>query len=221
MYPRMSRRAVRKSTTGAADSALASRDVHYPGWYLVHWHFLPNGYLSRGSVAAYDHVLRRVYYAGQEGRVTRRLARMLSHQYPDGRFLDIGCGPGRLLRALDDAGPAAEIVGADLSPFQLERAAANTRTVLAPTRLVHADATRLPFAPAEFDAAVAGHVLGHLPSAATAQVLAEAHRVVRPGGRLFLFEHGWHKVASGPWQRVASSAIRGTFGRVITLERSA
>jgi ubiquinone/menaquinone biosynthesis C-methylase UbiE len=50
------------------------------------------------------------------------------------------------------------------------------------TRLVRADACRLPFRPATFDAVLIHHVLAHL--ADPARALAEARRVLRPGGRL-------------------------------------
>ena len=49
-------------------------------------------------------------------------------------------------------------------------------------RIVRADATRLPFAAARFDACLSQEALLHI--ADKAAVLREAHRVLAPGGRL-------------------------------------
>ncbi len=198
---------------------MSADSIEYPHWYLVHWHFIPGGYLSRRSIAVYDHLIRRFYSAFQEPRINRKLARMLYRKFPDGRLLEIGCGTGRLLEAIDEAGPAAEIVGVDLSPFQLERADARNRMALSPTRVLHADASHLPFEANTFDAAVASHVIGHVPKAVATEILDETQRVVRPGGLLFLYEHRWHKHPIGSWRQLGSTSVRGTTGRIIVLER--
>jgi SAM-dependent methyltransferase len=83
---------------------------------------------------------------------------------------DIGCGEG----ALSAAAPAswrARIIGIDASPTML--------AACSPPRL-QADARRLPFASAVFDAAVAVNMLYHLDDPVTA--LREAHRVLTAGG---------------------------------------
>ncbi len=219
MYFRFSKRGVKRAIERADAHARSDDGVEYPPYYFVHWHFIPGGYLTRRSAAAYDHTFRRIYYAGQEGRVSRRLARMVMHRFMDGRILEVGCGPGRLIRTIEQAGPAAEIVGVDLSPFLLERAEKMVGATLSPVRFVHADAASLPFADESFDVAVASHVVGHLPADAATEVLSEMYRVVRPGGRLLLFEHRWHRFDLGLWREVSRSPVSRTFGQVITLER--
>jgi SAM-dependent methyltransferase len=81
--------------------------------------------------------------------------------------LDIGCGEGELARHL----PEGTWVGLDSSPAMLARA---------PQPNVVGDAAALPFDDRSFDSAVLLYVLYHL--ADPAQALAEAHRVLRPGG---------------------------------------
>jgi SAM-dependent methyltransferase len=81
--------------------------------------------------------------------------------------LDVGCGEGELARHL----PAGAWVGLDNSAEMLARAPAPT---------VQAEATALPFAEASFGSVALLYVLYHLPDPARA--LAEAHRVLRPGG---------------------------------------
>src|SRR5918996_2000959 len=81
--------------------------------------------------------------------------------------LDIGCGEGELARHLPDGA----WVGLDSSPTMLARA---------PQPHVKGDATALPFADRSFDSAALLYVLYHL--ADPSRALAEAHRVLRPGG---------------------------------------
>jgi SAM-dependent methyltransferase len=81
--------------------------------------------------------------------------------------LDIGCGEGELARHL----PRDAWVGLDSSPTMLARA---------PQPNVVGEATALPFPDASFGAAALLYVLYHL--AEPAQALAEAHRVLTPGG---------------------------------------
>jgi len=93
--------------------------------------------------------------------------------------LDAGCGTGMLLRRLAEAAPGIRLIGVDASPEMLAEA---RREAPDGTTLQQADVRHLPFADASFDAVVIGSVLHYLPDAEAA--LAEAARVLRPGGRL-------------------------------------
>jgi SAM-dependent methyltransferase len=83
--------------------------------------------------------------------------------------LDIGCGQGELARHLPDGA----WIGLDNSSAMLARA---------PSPNLVGDAAALPFPDRSFDSAALLYVLYHLPDPALA--LAEAHRVLRPGGLL-------------------------------------
>jgi demethylmenaquinone methyltransferase/2-methoxy-6-polyprenyl-1,4-benzoquinol methylase len=76
---------------------------------------------------------------------------------------------------------------------------ARDRLAAAPgIRLVHGDARELPFEDASFEAITATHFFGHLPAAEAAAALAEARRLLAPGGQLFVVDHSWHpRVAAG------------------------
>ena len=95
---------------------------------------------------------------------------------PAARTLDLACGEGRLSRLLSQQGH--RVAGLDASPTMLRFAAGHADAQ--PT--VRADATRLPFPDETFDLVVAYmclHDIDDMPRA-----VAEAARVLRPGGRL-------------------------------------
>ncbi|MFH1531241.1 MAG: class I SAM-dependent methyltransferase [Pseudomonadota bacterium] len=95
-----------------------------------------------------------------------------------GRTLDLGCGVGRMLGALEAR--AEHVVGVDLSGESLARARARGFTV------VRADALRLPFRSGSFNAVVSGFgTFAHLPLRDAAREVA---RVLAPGG-IFAFHN--------------------------------
>ncbi|PVZ07759.1 methyltransferase domain-containing protein [Actinomycetospora cinnamomea] len=95
--------------------------------------------------------------------------------------LDLACGQGTHTRRLADAvGPSGLVVGADLSPPMLDRAARAVRADN--TVLVRADAMDPPLRDDTVDAVSCSLCLHLVPDLDTA--LAQIARVLKPGGRL-------------------------------------
>ncbi len=108
---------------------------------------------------------------------------------PLGRVLDIGTGTGRLLEVFSPR--ASALIGVDASREMLALA----RVRLAGLGIGHAslrqgDMYRLPFPDAGFDAVAMQMVLHYAEDPAAA--LAEATRVLRPGGALLLLDLAPH-----------------------------
>ncbi|MBA4180650.1 MAG: hypothetical protein C0506_08700 [Anaerolinea sp.] len=186
MRPSLARRCI----ADASRSPRSNPGIAYPRWYLQHWHFLPEGYLSRRGATGYEAVIRRLYNVTREAHVLRRLAELMRPHKPED-ILELGCGPGRALEALAEEFPRAHLTGADLSPFMLERA--ERRNHATPrVELIHADGSALPWDEPAFDAVVAIHYFGHLPAPARQPALIEAHRNLAPGGHLYVVDHAWH-----------------------------
>jgi 2-polyprenyl-6-hydroxyphenyl methylase/3-demethylubiquinone-9 3-methyltransferase len=111
---------------------------------------------------------------------------------PDSLLLDLACGAGLL--APHVAGRGYRHVGLDLSPTALPQARAHGVTP------VRGNVLRLPFADEVADVVVAGEVLEHV--AEPGVLIAEACRVLRPGGTLVL-----DTIAATWWGRFSSITV--------------
>lgn len=107
------------------------------------------------------------------------------------RILEVGCGTGLLWRENQGCVPDDwDVTLSDLSPGMLRQARDTLCDSGHSFTFAVADAQTLPFADTTFDAAIANHMLYHVPD--RAQALAELRRVLRPGGRLFASTLGLH-----------------------------
>ncbi|HRR42459.1 MAG TPA: class I SAM-dependent methyltransferase [Syntrophales bacterium] len=105
-----------------------------------------------------------------------------------GCILDIGTGPGQLLRAMRRALPDAGLVGVDISPAMVAQARRNIETCGRDPRIEVrlASAEALPFAEGAFDRLVSTGSLHHWKDPIRA--LSEAHRVLKAGGYALIYD---------------------------------
>lgn len=91
--------------------------------------------------------------------------------------LEVGCGTGRLSAEID-ARTESTVVGLDLDPDALRASPYDT--------LVRGDGATLPISSSTCDVAVSIETIEHLPDDGPDRMLTEFHRVLKPGGVLFL-----------------------------------
>jgi SAM-dependent methyltransferase len=148
--------------------------------------------------AIYDPLLKGTEEAGLRDR--RRAVLSAAR----GRTIDIGAGTGANLE-LFPAG--TEVVMAEPDPHMTKRLRQKLAESGSSVELVEAGAEELPFADASFDTAVFTLVLCTVPDARAA--LAEAARVLKPGGQLLFVEHvrseepsvaRWQDRLETPWR---------------------
>lgn len=102
-----------------------------------------------------------------------------------GAWLDIGCGPGWLCIRAAAGHPELDVVGIDTSDTMLALAEVNKRGRLNVT-LRKMDGAHIVYPAGTFDVVTAIQAAHHWRN--PGPILAEAHRVLTPGGRLFLYE---------------------------------
>lgn len=173
---------------------------------------------GRGFSAIYDRGLAATEEAG-----LRRMRRETLAE-AKGRTIDLGAGTGANLGLYP--GAVTELVLAEPDPHMLKKLRARVGEGDGGAEVVAAPAEELPFADASFDTAVFTLVLCTVPDPGAA--LAEAARVLRPGGRLLFVEHvrsddpglaRWQDRLEGPW-RFLADGCRCNRDTVATIDAS-
>ncbi len=121
------------------------------------------------------------------------------------RIALIGIGSGLDLNWLAEHSRPAHLIGLDLTPAMLRRAA--RRQVQCPFALdlIEGDAMALPLANACCDTVLLHLILAVVPH--PARVLAEACRILKPGGRILIFDKFLRAHQRAPLRRAMSPIL--------------
>jgi ubiquinone/menaquinone biosynthesis C-methylase UbiE len=164
--------------------------------------YLPDGPGPQAPSAVWDRVWARDHYSRpslRAKRAKRKIRAVAEGGFfvpPPARVLEIGCGSCavslQLARMLPDC---EKIVACDWSPVALTLALTEIRNAGSNVRLCQSDATRLPFRDNLFDTVIAFGLLEHVVDAAT--IITEIHRVLVPGGTVYLVTSNRHSLVHG------------------------
>jgi ubiquinone/menaquinone biosynthesis C-methylase UbiE len=149
----------------------------------------PGKHGQRVFAGVYDSVMMPAEHAV----LGRRRAALLADL--GGQVIDVGAGTGANLPYFRRA---ARVVAAEPDPAMRRRLAGKLATAHVPVEVTGDPAESLRYADASFDAVVCTLVLCTVADPALA--LAEARRVLRPGGRLVVLEHVRGRGALAAWQ---------------------
>ena len=132
------------------------------------------------TLAEYDGMAEAYRHGTADHDVSQNIAALLDAIEGEAPFaiLDLGCGPGRDLRAFAALGHAA--TGLDGAGELVALARAETDCPV-----LHQDFLALDLPAAHFDGVFANASLFHVPSSQIARVLAELAASLKPGGVLF------------------------------------
>jgi SAM-dependent methyltransferase len=147
----------------------------------------------------YDrHIMPRlIACACATGPIMRQRAKVVPRA--EGRVLELGVGGGLNL-AYYDPSKVTSVIGVDPSAELRARAQAAPRPEGLAVEVCEGTAEAMPFEDASFDSVVCTFTLCSVNTPAAA--LAEARRVLKPGGRFFFCEHGLAPDAGvAKWQR--------------------
>jgi ubiquinone/menaquinone biosynthesis C-methylase UbiE len=141
----------------------------------------------------------------RQGRWRPRLVERALDGAAPVRILDLGCGTGAMALALARAAPSATVIGVDGDPDVLERSRAKAHAEGIELELHEALADRLPIPDANVQCVVSTLMFHHLTLSTKRDALAEARRVLEPGGRLLICDVGR---AGDPVMRAAFFAVQ-------------
>ncbi len=157
------------------------------GWAVTNFE---NNYRKIGTfIDGYQHAARsgipEILESYRLSRVKDAIGEQLSTE-KSGRLLDIGCGNGWFdFRLREHWNYSGEIIGVDISSFQINLFLDQMDARQSPAIFACcANGESLPFASGYFDHVVISEVLEHVAS--PRKVIAEAARVLKPGGRIYI-----------------------------------
>jgi len=102
------------------------------------------------------------------------------------RVLDLGCGDGNSVKYFSKYFPQSEFVGTDVSEASIEEARAK---MVPRASFVPYNGETLPFADDSFDVVFTSMVFHHVNFDLHGGLLTEIYRILKKGGRFYIFEH--------------------------------
>jgi ubiquinone/menaquinone biosynthesis C-methylase UbiE len=148
--------------------------------HLSHVNFLFTGWGSRVYERTMVPLTTRLY--------RRVIEDLVPLQLVEGKVLDVGTGPGMLARGIARRFPQFAVSGIDLSEEMIQVAHEHTKQELLEQR-VHfdvGDVAHLPYPDHSFDVIVSTISMHHWHE--LEQPFRELYRVLRPGGRLWIYD---------------------------------
>jgi ubiquinone/menaquinone biosynthesis C-methylase UbiE len=125
----------------------------------------------------------------REGHFRKAMRERVEEALPrGGSVLDVGCGTGTFAISLAASRPDAEVIGIDGDPEILALARAKRGADAVEWR--EGLAGELPFEDGSFDVVTTSLVLHHLLREQKREAMAEARRVLKPGGGFFIADWG-------------------------------
>src|SRR5947209_19109519 len=148
--------------------------------HLSHLNSLFTGWGSRVYDVVMVKLTRRLYQ--------RVIADLAALRLVEGKVLDVGTGPGTLVRELASRLPGLQVYGIDLSEDMIRLARAHARRELLEERVYFecGDVAHLPYPDHSFDVVVSTISMHHWSE--LEQPLRELYRVLRPGGRVWIYD---------------------------------
>ncbi|KPQ37286.1 MAG: Methyltransferase domain [Phormidesmis priestleyi Ana] len=179
-------------------------DLVYPRYYTTSFHAYDEGNLGWLPASEVDVAARAVHAriwpegddrAGVNGDASLRASyhQVIAQTLPVApeTIVDLGAGVGRSTFTLQDTFVNAQVTGVDLSPYFLAIAQytqSQERQDTPPIQWIHAAAEHTGLPANSVDLVSACLMFHELPTSAAREIIAEAYRLVRPGGHFAIMD---------------------------------
>lgn len=138
------------------------------------------------------------FVIGGREQTLRQMIADLARLQSGETVLDVGCGTGSLTRvARERVGETSRVCGIDPGPQQIARARRQAERAGLSIDFQVGVIEHLAFPDQSFDVVLSSLMMHHLPDDLKRQGLAEIARVLKPGGRLLVFDAN---IPAGPWK---------------------
>jgi len=161
----------------------------FPDYYCKNFHYQTDGYFTMESARRYD-MQYELIFLGVGQKIRRTAATHLHRFLPAGqayRMVEVGAGPGNLGAVMQGLYPEADIVLTDPSVPYLRYAQEKYPHMAireTPTFLENLDFLEA----ARVDVVFSGFLFHELPLSVVPKGMAEAFRVLKPGGYMFILD---------------------------------
>jgi len=167
-------------------------DFVTPGWARQEIHLQPGGYTDDPLGGVVFHVGTRAFYEGMNDHeeLHTELAELLTVP-EDGqvrRILDVGCSIGQASLPLQRRFPDAEVHGLDVAMPMLKYARKLANDADLPIKFRQALAQDTGYDDESFDSVMSYLLFHETPENTFEGIVAEMHRILRPGGTFCIFE---------------------------------
>jgi SAM-dependent methyltransferase len=164
-------------------------DLNIPNYARHEIHIQPGGYVGDPFAGYINHYGVNAFYAGRNYQDEVQGAMAAAMPTPaDGRInriLDLGCATGRLTFAMKEKHPEAEVWGIDVGAPMVRYAHMRALDIGVECHFAQRLAEDTRFPDEHFDMVVSYIMFHEVTQEATQQIIAEAFRVLRPGGIFF------------------------------------
>ena len=207
------------------DRELAAFAVHkgedFPAYYRQPFHSVPGGYLSEAAATGDRGAMEAIYEEAHPRRslgVRDALASLVPAEART--VVDFGAGTGDGAAAIARRLPGAQVTALEASPFMIIAGRVQNAGV-ENLRFAQGFAERSGLCAESVDAAAITLVLHECPNAVKREILAEVHRVLRPGGALVLSDtpqhdlhdyRGFYEPYKEEWARFDPDALLRSVG---------
>ncbi|HKX33292.1 MAG TPA: class I SAM-dependent methyltransferase, partial [Blastocatellia bacterium] len=175
-----------RPTENALGSVETNPNLELPKYYTsVDFHLQPRSYHGDELAGIVYDIGVPIYVMRRNGSDSGQSGRALSSVIPPGRYekiLDMGCGIGQKTIPIADAFPDAEVYAIDLGAPMIKYAHKRAERMGRKIHFSQQNVEQTDFADGTFDLVVSTILLHEIPPSAIRRMIAEAYRVLKPGG---------------------------------------
>ena len=169
-------------------------EMHVPDYTKHEIHIQPGGYVGDAFAGHIYHYGTNNFYTGHNDQDQIHIGLANAVPGPTGgsvkRILDLGCGTGQLTVALKERFPEAEVWGIDIGGPMVRYAHMRAVDLGVETHFAQRLAEDTRFPDNHFDIVTSYIMFHEVTLEASKQIIAEAHRILRPGGAFHPIDFG-------------------------------